>query len=110
MRPFALFASSWLILLGAATASAGGFAVGDQSVSAGGTGGAGAARSEDPSAAWYNPAALADGGGVRVGLGLIAAVSSLHAEAMDGSWSEDSTHGASPLPSLHASWSDGDLA
>lgn len=99
-----------MLMVFPAAAAAGGFAIGDQSVSAGGTGGAGAARSEDPSAAWYNPAALADGGGVRVGAGLIAAMSSLHAEAMDGSWSEDSTQGASPLPSLHASWADGNIA
>jgi long-chain fatty acid transport protein len=110
MKPFAFIVSSWLSLLGAAaSAAAGGFAVGDQSVSAGGTGGAGAARSEDPGAAWYNPAALADGAGLRVGVGLIAAMSSLHAEAMDGSWSEDSQQGASPLPSLHASFADGNL-
>jgi long-chain fatty acid transport protein len=95
---------------GPRSAQAGGTAVAEQSASAGGTAGAGAARSDDPGAAWYNPAALADGAGLRLGAGLTAAMSSLRAEAMDGTWSTDSQGGAAPLPSLHASWSDGRLA
>lgn len=100
-----------LILLAAPSpAAAGGFAVAEQSASAGGAGGTGAARSDDPSAAWYNPAALVDGAGVRIGAGLTAAMASLHAEAMDDSWSEETEQGASPLPSLQASWAGGDWA
>lgn len=101
-----------LALLGAAPApaAAGGFAVAEQSASAGGAGGTGAARSDDPSAAWYNPAALVDGAGVRIGAGLTAAIASLHAEAMDASWSESTEGGASPLPALQASWAGGDWA
>ena len=46
-----------------------------------GTGGAGAARDDDPGAAWHDPAALADGGGWRVGLSLALARPSLEARA-----------------------------
>ena len=99
-----------LFLAVAGPARAGGFAVAEQSASAGGAGGTGAAREGDPSAAWYNPAALVDGAGVRIGAGLTAAMASLRAEAMDGSWSADTEGGAAPLPSLQASWAGGDLA
>jgi len=98
------------LLAAGGTARAGGFEVAEQSASAGGAGGTGAARSDDPSAAWYNPAALVDGGGVRIGAGLTAAMASLHASAMDGSWSETTEGGPAPLPSLQASWAGGDWA
>lgn len=106
----ALFALLLVVSAVPGPARAGGFAVAEQSASAGGAGGTGAARSDDPSAAWYNPAALVDGAGVRIGAGLTAAMASLHAEAMDGSWSESTEQGASPLPSLQASWAGGDWA
>lgn len=48
----------------------------DPSVVAGGTGGATTARTGDPGAAYYNPAALVDGQGLRVGLGSLFAVTS----------------------------------
>jgi long-chain fatty acid transport protein len=107
---WAAAAGAALVVVGGGAARAGGFAVAEQSASAGGTGGTGAAREDDPSAAWYNPAALADGGGLRLGGGVIAAMSSLRAEAMDGSWSTDSETGVSPLPSLQASYADGRFA
>ena len=106
----AVIAVPLLVLAAPSPAAAGGFAVAEQSASAGGAGGTGAARSDDPSAAWYNPAALVDGAGVRIGAGLTAAMASLHAEAMDDSWSESTEGGASPLPSLQASWAGGDWA
>ncbi len=106
----AVIAIPLLLLAAPSPAAAGGFAVAEQSASAGGAGGTGAARSDDPSAAWYNPAALVDGAGVRIGAGLIAAMASLRAEAMDDSWSESTEGGASPLPSLQASWAGGDWA
>jgi len=99
-----------LVAAAAASARAGGFEVAEQSASAGGAGGTGAARSDDPSAAWYNPAALVDGAGVRIGAGLTAAMASLHAEAMDGAWSESTEGGPAPLPALQASWAGGDWA
>jgi len=99
-----------VVAAAAAPARAGGFAVAEQSASAGGAGGTGAARSDDPSAAWYNPAALVDGAGIRIGAGLTAVMASLRAEAMDDSWSAATEGGASPLPSLQASWAGGDWA
>jgi long-chain fatty acid transport protein len=99
-----------LVAAAAASARAGGFEVAEQSASAGGAGGTGAAREGDPSAAWYNPAALVDGAGIRIGAGLTAAMASLHADAMDGSWSESTEGGPAPLPALQASWAGGDWA
>ena len=54
-------------------AHAGGLAVGEQNAVSAGTAGAGAARDDDPGAAWHDPAALADGGGWRVGFSLVGA-------------------------------------
>lgn len=93
-----------VLLLWAATANAGGFALAEQSPVAGGTGGAGTARSDDAGAAWYNPAALADGAGVRVGVGIMAALPALHVEASDQSWQADSESGFSTPPHLFASY------
>ena len=81
------------LLLVSTTASAGGLAVGEQNAVSAGTGGAGAARDDDAGAAWHDPAALADGGGWRVGLSLALARPSLEARgadwtaANDGAWS-----------------------
>lgn len=93
-----------------ATASAGGYALSEQSTVAGGTGGASTARADDAGAAWYNPAALADGGGLRVGLGVLAAMPSVHAEAMDGTWQSETESGVSTPPHIYASYAAGDLA
>jgi long-chain fatty acid transport protein len=62
-----------VLLLIPATAQAGGLAVGEQNAVSAGTAGAGAARTDDPGAAWHDPAALADDGGWRVGFSLTAA-------------------------------------
>jgi long-chain fatty acid transport protein len=94
----------------AGAARAGGFAVAEQTATAGGTAGASTARDGDPGAAWYNPAALADGGGLRVGLGLLAAMPSISAQAMDGSWQTGSESGVATPPHLHASDARGRLA
>ena len=51
-----------LSLLGAAHARAGGFELAEQAASASGAGSASTARDDDASAAWFNPAALADDG------------------------------------------------
>ena len=72
----------------ASTAYAGGLAVGEQNAVSAATGGAGAARDDDPGAAWHDPAALADDGGVRVGVSLVAARSAL--EARGTGWTTDS--------------------
>ncbi len=58
---------------------AAGFELSDQSVLAAGAGGTGVARQGDSGAAWYNPAALADGRGLRAGVALFLAVPRLSA-------------------------------
>ncbi len=94
-------------VLAIGTASAGGLAVGEQNAVSAGTGGAGAARGDDPGAAWHDPAALADGGGWRVGLSLALARPALTAKAMDGSWSADTDSAWSTPPHLDASFAQG---
>jgi long-chain fatty acid transport protein len=96
-----------LVVAAPAAARAGGYAVSEQAATAGGTAGAATARAGDAGAAWYNPAALADGGGWRVGAGLVLAVTHLHAEG-DG-WRSDTEAGPTPVPQLHASVATGDL-
>ena len=93
-----------LFLAASTTAHAGGLAVGDQNAVSAATGGAGAARADDPGAAWHDPAALADDGGWRVGISLALARPSLEARAMDGSWSASTTSGWSTPPHLDASY------
>ena len=98
-----------LVLLAAAVAvpggaRAGGFAVPAQTAVSAGTGGAGVARDDDPSAAWHAPAALADDGGLRVDLSLIFARPSLEARALDGSWTESNQPAWSTPPHLNVSY------
>src|SRR5207249_2891162 len=83
---------------------AGGLAVGEQNAVSAATGGAGAARDDDPGAAWHDPAALADDGGIRLGLSLALAHPSLQARAADGSWTTDSAGGWQTPPHLDASF------
>jgi long-chain fatty acid transport protein len=99
-----------LVLAAAASASAGGFAVSEQSASAGGIASAATARADDASAAWYNPAALADAGGWRIGFGILAAHPNLTAEAMDGSWQSSNESTWATPPHINASFADGDFA
>lgn len=93
-----------------AVAHAGGFAIGEQSVVAAGTGGASTARADDAGAAWYDPAALADGGGWRIGINLVAAMASLQAADPAGTWSAQTEGGVAPVPNLHLAWAGGDWA
>src|SRR6476661_10823407 len=93
-----------LLALVPVIAHAGGLAVGEQNAVSAATGGAGAARDDDPGAAWHDPAALADGGGWRVGLSLALARPSLEARATDGSWTTDSAGGWATPPHLDASF------
>lgn len=94
-------------LLLTTTATAGGFAVTEQNAVSAGTGGAGAARDDDPGAAWHQPAALADGRGLRVGFSAIFARPSLEARALDGSWSEDNEAAWATPPHLDISYARG---
>lgn len=96
---------------GASTARAGGFEVPDQSAVAGATGGASTARRDDPSAAFYNPAALADQGGFRGALGLLLAVPSISATALEDTLETASTtQSVSPPPHLHLSFAENEWA
>lgn len=93
-----------------ALAHAGGFAVSEQSAVSAGTGGAGVARDDDPSAAWHDPAALADGGGLRVDLSIVFARPSLEARALDGSWTESNEAGWATPPHMNVSYARGPWA
>lgn len=92
------------------SANAAGFAVAEQSPVAAGTGGAAVARTNDPSAAWYNPAALADGFGLRVGLGLTLALPAVEVEASDNTISGETDSPLSTPPHLYISYSASDWA
>jgi len=107
--------STTMLLIGvmmamAAPARAGGYAVAEQSATAGGTAGAATARSDDPGAAWYNPAALVDDGGTRAGAGVVLAMAQLHAAATDDAWQADTEGGATPVPQLHVGHAAGPWA
>ena len=95
-----------------ATAHAGGFAISEQSITAAGTGGAGAARADEPGAAWTNPAALADGGGWRIGAALVFARPAIEATGEDamGPWTSQTEAAWATPPHLDVAWSDGKLA
>jgi len=104
-------AACLLIVAAPATALAGGYEVVQQSAVAGGTGSASTARDKDPAAAWFNPAALADEGGLRMGLGVTLAMAQLHAKALDSApdapWEASTETGISPPPHLYASYAHG---
>lgn len=106
MRRMLIVASLFL----PAAAHAAGFAVAEQSAVAGGTAGAGTARADDPSAAWYNPAALADGAGWRAGLGVMAASPSLTMRMTDGSGEETTESQLLTPPNVSLSWASGERA
>ncbi|MBW2523172.1 MAG: outer membrane protein transport protein, partial [Deltaproteobacteria bacterium] len=86
---------------------AGGYEVAQQSAVAAGTGSASTARDDDAGGAWYNPAALADGGGLRTALGVTFALSSIYAEAQpqspDAPWSVGTDREVSTPAYLYAS-------
>jgi long-chain fatty acid transport protein len=105
-----LLGTMTLLALNAHEASAAGFALVEQSAVAGATGGAGVARSTDPAAAWYNPAALADGGGLRAAAGILIAVPQLSARALDGRWDEQTVGGPSTPPHVYLSYAHGPFA
>jgi long-chain fatty acid transport protein len=98
------------VLAAPGVAHAAGFAVAEQTATASGTAGAGAARQDDAGLAWYNPAALADAGGWRIGFGLTLARPSVSAQAVDGSWSADADKAWSTPPHLDASYAAGPFA
>jgi long-chain fatty acid transport protein len=96
------------LLLAPGAARAAGFELAQQGAVAAGMGGAATAVDGDAAAAWFNPAALADGGGLRAGLGVTLAFSTLHAAALsaapDAPWSSSTRNGVSTPPYLHLSY------
>ncbi len=99
-----------IALLGAGekAALASGPEIAEASAVAAGTGGASTARSGDPGAAFFNPAALADGAGLRLGMGAVFAASSVSAKRADGAdespFSVETTGGIRVIPNLGASF------
>jgi len=75
-------------------------------------GSASTARDDDGGAAWFNPAALADGQGLRTSLGVTLAFPTLHAEALafapDAPWEADTESAVSPPPHVYASYAQDD--
>jgi long-chain fatty acid transport protein len=94
------------VLAAGGAAHAGGYEVPETAASTGGVAGAATARADDPSAAWYDPAALVDGAGWRVGAGVMLPFTRL--EAVTPTWSASTQGGPLPVPDLFASraWSD----
>ena len=103
-----------VLLGGLGEARAGGFELAQQGAAASGVGHAGVARTEDPAAAWFNPAALADGGGLRVGLGASLGGSTIVATALDGAadgpWEARTNNALSAPPYGYVSFSNADWA
>lgn len=97
-----------LSLLISSSAFAGGTEVSEQNAVSAATGGAGAARDNDPGAAWHNPAALADDGGARIGFTLAAAHPTL--EAQGSGWSAESDNAWATPPHIDASIARGKWA
>lgn len=102
------------VILAPAVALAGGYELVQQGASAAGVGHAGVARDDDPTAAWFNPAALADGGGLRFGIGASLAGSTLVATALDaaedGPWEARTDNALSVPPYAYLSVSNADWA
>ncbi|HEU4616046.1 MAG TPA: outer membrane protein transport protein, partial [Kofleriaceae bacterium] len=99
-----------LLLILPATADAGGLAVGEQNAVSAGTAGAGAARTDDPGAAWHDPAALADDGGWRIGFSLTAARPDVSTTSAAGTTDSASTWQTPPhldASYAHGSWAAG---
>lgn len=90
------------VVLSSPAVHAGGLAVSEQNAVSAATGGAGAARDDDAGAAWHVPAALADGGGWRVGFSLALAHPALQAQGDD--WTTDTESSWATPPHLDASF------
>ncbi|MBI4701871.1 MAG: outer membrane protein transport protein [Deltaproteobacteria bacterium] len=95
-------------------ARAGGFEVAQQSAMAAGTGGAATGRVDHAAAAWFCPAALADGGGLRTELGVTFALVAIHAaslpQAPEAPWEADTESPVATPAYLYASYAWADWA
>lgn len=109
MRALALFVA--LVFGRVSVARAGGFEAPDQSATTAGTAGAATARHGDPSAAFFNPAALADGRGFRGAIGLLLAIPQISATDLEDTMQTSSTvANVSPPPHLHLSYAQHEWA
>ncbi|MEZ4336304.1 MAG: outer membrane protein transport protein [Sandaracinaceae bacterium] len=107
MRLRTIVTAVTLVLASPGLALAGGFEVPDQSAVAGATGGTGTARRGDPSSAWYQPAETADGRGFRGGLGILLAIPTISALALEDPMETGTTDTVvSPPPHLHLSYAE----
>lgn len=87
-----------------APAFAGGYELAQQGAAAAGAGHAGVARTDDGSAAWFNPAAIADGGGFRATVGISLGGSTVRAFG-DG-WEGQTINPVSTPPYAYISFSN----
>ena len=109
-QTFLLGLVSICLALHPGAAGGAGFAIGEQSALAGGTGGAGVARATDPAAAWFNPAATVCTPGLAASAGLLVLVPGIHASAKDGSWDQGLTTGPRLPPHFYLSYAYGPFA
>ncbi len=86
------------------SANAGGFELAQQGAAAAGVGHAGVAGPGDGSAAWFNPAAIADGGGLRATVGISLGGSTVRATG-DG-WEGQTDNPLSTPPYAYVSFSN----
>lgn len=97
-----------LALLVTSEARAAGTELVDQGAAASATANAATARAGDPSAAFFNPAALVDGKGLRVGLGATFALASISAKQSPGAppptFAVDAEKSLRAIPYLSASY------
>ena len=108
MRGARLLLGALILSIVPAVAGAGGFELAQQGAVAGGTAHASTARRDEASSAWFNPAALVDGAGLRLQLGLSVAFARIRsvslAEAAGEPWDEVSITAPSTPPYAYASW------
>ena len=112
-RSRAAAAAVLLVTLQSSPVRAAGSEITDQGASASGTGGASTARSNDPGAAYFNPAALADGKGLRIGQGTAFALATLNATTAPGApgprFDVTASKSLQLIPHLAASYSSADV-
>ena len=88
-------------------AAAAGFEIAEQGAATAGLASAGVALRADAESAWFNPAALADDGGLRLAAGATVAASKVTAQALDGSWRTTTNTPVGTPPWVYASYAKG---
>ena len=93
-----------MMLIGMPTAWAAGFEIAEQGAATAALGSAGVGMQASGESAWFNPAALADGGGLRVSAGATVATSKITASANDATWVARTDTPIGPPPWLYVSY------